>query len=60
MQELFAEGVLLLDTDEERVGQVNGLAVMSVGDYMFGKPSRITAIRILAEAGLLILNGKQK
>jgi lon-related putative ATP-dependent protease len=43
IQELIARGVLLIDTEGEAVGQVNGLAVISLGDYDFGKPSRITA-----------------
>jgi lon-related putative ATP-dependent protease len=34
---------LLIDTDGETVGQINGLAVMQLGDYMFGRPTRITA-----------------
>jgi len=39
----FAEGTLLLATDGESVGQVNGIAVLTLGDYAFGRPSRITA-----------------
>jgi lon-related putative ATP-dependent protease len=35
--------VLLIDTSGERVGQVNGLAVSSLGEYRFGHPIRITA-----------------
>ena len=41
--ELVRDGSLLLDYDGERVGQVNGLAVLGVGDYSFGRPIRITA-----------------
>ncbi len=43
IKELIARGTLLIDTEDESVGQVNGLAVISLGDYAFGKPSRITA-----------------
>lgn len=35
--------IQLIDTKGEAVGQINGLAVMSLGDLSFGKPSRITA-----------------
>lgn len=35
--------ILLVDTDGEKVGQVNGLSVISLGSLAFGKPSRITA-----------------
>jgi len=41
--EMVAEGSLLLDFDGERVGQVNGLSVADLGDYVFGRPVRITA-----------------
>jgi predicted ATP-dependent protease len=43
IQELITEGTLLIDSDGQRVGQVNGLAVISLSDYAFGKPNRITA-----------------
>lgn len=36
-------GTLLIDTDGERVGQVNGLAVYQLGDASFGRPTRISA-----------------
>ena len=36
-------GMILIDTDGERVGQVNGLSVLALGNTMFGNPSRITA-----------------
>ncbi len=41
--EMVAEGTLMLDFDGERVGQVNGLSVLDLGDYTFGHPVRITA-----------------
>ncbi len=43
IQEMIARGTLLIDTEGQAVGQVNGLSVISLGDYVFGKPSRITA-----------------
>ena len=43
VQELIEEGTIRIATEGSAVGQVNGLAVLSVGDYSFGKPSRITA-----------------
>jgi len=36
-------GTLLIDTQGERVGQVNGLSVMQLADFSFGHPTRITA-----------------
>jgi lon-related putative ATP-dependent protease len=47
MQEAIERGTLLIDTSGSRVGQVNGLSVVGLGDFAFGHPSRITAnIRI--------------
>jgi len=43
LQEMVREGTLLLDFDGERIGQVNGLSVLELGDYAFGRPVRITA-----------------
>ncbi len=43
IQEMIARGTLLIDTEGRAVGQVNGLSVISLGNYTFGKPSRITA-----------------
>ncbi len=43
LQEMIEEGTIQIATDGEAVGQVNGLSVLSLGDYAFGKPSRITA-----------------
>jgi lon-related putative ATP-dependent protease len=43
LQEAIQRGTLLIDTSGERVGQVNGLSVVDLGNFMFGHPSRITA-----------------
>jgi len=53
IQEMIDRGSLFVDTDGEVVGQVNGLAVYSMGDYMFGKPSRITAVTSLGKEGII-------
>lgn len=42
-QEMIQRQLVLIDTDGESAGQINGLSVMSVGALTFGKPSRITA-----------------
>ena len=41
--EHIQQGTVLIDTDGALVGQINGLAVLSIGSTSFGKPSRITA-----------------
>jgi lon-related putative ATP-dependent protease len=43
VHEEIRRGTLLVDTDGQRVGQVNGLSVISTGNLSFGRPSRITA-----------------
>lgn len=53
IQEMIDRGTLMIDVDGEVVGQVNGLAVYSLGDYMFGKPSRITATTSMGRAGII-------
>ena len=37
------EGSVLIDTDGEAIGKINGLTVLSIGDTSFGSPARITA-----------------
>lgn len=41
--EMFENGTFLIDTDGERIGQINGLAVYDADFYSFGRPTRITA-----------------
>jgi lon-related putative ATP-dependent protease len=43
LQDEIHRGTLLIDTQGERVGQVNGLSVVGLDDFIFGHPSRITA-----------------
>ncbi len=43
IRELIAEGKIIIDVDGKKTAQVNGLSVYQLGDYSFGRPSRITA-----------------
>jgi len=43
IQEDIRQGTILIDTRGQAVGQVNGLSVLQLGGYAFGRPSRITA-----------------
>ena len=43
VQEEIERGTLLIDTTGKKVGQVNGLSVIQLGNFSFGQPSRITA-----------------
>lgn len=60
MQEQIAEQHILIATDGSTVGQVNGLAVYSTGQYMFGKPSRITATTFVGRNGVVNIESKSK
>ncbi|MGC8805582.1 MAG: S16 family serine protease, partial [Candidatus Ratteibacteria bacterium] len=51
IEELIKEGVIIVDTEGEKVGQINGLSVLSLGDYQFGKPSRITVSVSMGKTG---------
>ena len=50
---MFRDGTLLIDIDGEKVGQINGLAVMGTGEYSFGKPSKITASTYKGRRGVI-------
>ena len=53
LQDMIDRGTIMIDLEGEVVGQVNGLAVYSMGDYMFGKPSRITCSTAMGRAGII-------
>src|SRR5487761_1537962 len=50
---LIEKGLLLIDVEGERTGQVNGLSVLELGGYAFGKPVRITASVALGKSGII-------
>ena len=51
--ELIEENSLLIDTDGYKVGEINGLTVMTIGDYSFGKPAKITANTFMGKTGVI-------
>ena len=53
IQEMISDGSLLLDVTGEKVGQINGLAVYDLGDFSFGRPSRITAETFAGREGFI-------
>jgi predicted ATP-dependent protease len=56
VRESVAKGIILVDTEGEALGQVNGLSVVDLGDTAFGQPSRITATVGVGREGLVDLN----
>ncbi len=53
VQDEIREGTLLVSFDSEVVGQVNGLSVLQLGDYSFGRPTRITARTFVGTKGVI-------
>ena len=53
IQETVADGSVLLDVTGTEVGQVNGLAVYDLGDFSFGRPTRITAETFSGREGVI-------
>jgi len=60
IQEMITRGFFLIDTHERKVGQVNGLAVMSLGDFAFGMPSRVTVSIGLGREGVIDIEREAK
>ncbi|MEW5746197.1 MAG: ATP-binding protein [Nitrospirota bacterium] len=60
LREATLEDTLIVSTSGEKIGQVNGLAVLSIGDYSFGKPSRITARTYIGKAGVVNIERETK
>lgn len=53
IQEFIERGIYLIDTDGAKVGQINGLSVMGIGDFEFGRPSRVTASVSIGREGVV-------
>jgi lon-related putative ATP-dependent protease len=53
MQEEILRNTILIDTEGKAVGQINGLAVLQIGDFRFGRPNKITA-RVALGTGKVI------
>jgi len=53
IRRLIANGTIIVNRDGASIGQINGLAVLDVGGYSFGRPSRVTVTVALGQAGLI-------
>jgi lon-related putative ATP-dependent protease len=53
IREYIQRNVIFISTDGVAIGQINGLSVLSVGDFSFGAPSRITIAVGLGKEGLI-------
>ena len=53
IQEMFDDNLLMVSTSGSEVGQINGLSVYNIGEYSFGRPTRITASTSMGRAGVI-------
>jgi lon-related putative ATP-dependent protease len=60
IQELLTDGTIMVDTTGSVTGQVNGLSVYDLGDFSFGKPSRITSRVYIGKAGVVDIEREAK
>ncbi|MDD2367576.1 MAG: AAA family ATPase [Desulfuromonadaceae bacterium] len=60
MQELYDDGIIMIDTTDSVVGQINGLSVISLGDHTFGRPTRITAAVYAGQDGMVNIEREVK
>ena len=60
LQEAILRNVLMIDTEGSATGQINGLSVITLGDYAFAQPTRITAISRLGDGELINIEREVK
>ncbi len=60
LKEMILDGKILIDTDGEAIGQVNGLSVVEVGGYAFGRPAKITARTYMGRGGVVNIERETK
>ncbi len=60
IQEYIDDGIIRIETEDSKIGQVNGLAVYHTGDHLFGKPVRITAETSMGRAGIVSIERESK
>lgn len=60
IQELIKKDIFWVETDGEKVGQINGLSIIQSGDYMFGKPGRITANVAIGKEGVITIDRESR
>ena len=60
LQEMIAEAILIIDTAGAVIGQINALSVLSLGDYSFGRPCRVTAVVHPGQGGIVDIERQAK
>lgn len=60
VHEQVIRGDYLLDTSGEKVAQINALSIIQLGDYAFGRPSRVTATARLGQGKVIDIEREVK
>jgi len=60
IKELIEKDIFWVETDGEKVGQVNGLSIIMTGDHEFGKPNRITATVSVGREGVIAIERESR
>jgi predicted ATP-dependent protease len=60
MYEAIQRGTILIETEGSAVGQINGVAVLDLGNFSFGNPSKITALTRLGKDGVINIEREAK
>lgn len=60
LNEEIKKNRIMISTEGKEIGQINGLAIISVGDFMFGKPSRITVSTFMGKSGIVNIERESK
>jgi len=60
INEMIDKGMIIIDAKGEKIGQVNGLSVIDLGDFSFGRPTRITASVGVGREGLIDIERESK
>lgn len=60
IQDLFVQAIFLIDTSGQAIGRVNALSVIQLGDYTFGRPSRVSAAAFPGRTGIIDIERQAK
>ena len=60
LDEYIDNNTIIIDTEGERVGVINGLSVLSMGEYSFGRPSRISVTTSMGNRGIVNIEREVK
>lgn len=60
LDEYIQNDTIMIDTEGERVGVINGLSVLSMGEYSFGRPSRISVTTSIGSRGIVSIEREVK